>query len=473
MHISRPFVSHAPNRHRKLAVDLATRCNGEVINGDAMQLYEGLSIITNKIKLEERKAIPHHLLGCVSLREEPWTVQGFVGHAMSAINDIHSRKRVPILVGGTHYYLQSLLFEDSLAIPVDAAEVASQKQPSHDDVSATLDAPTENLFAELKRVDPVMAMRWHPNDRRKIRRSLEIFLRTGIKASELYEQQQNEKSIPRSDDLSSSVVRSSRALRFPTLILWTYTDSDNLTLRLDQRVGQMVDRGLLDEVQALQSLRTKMAQHNQAVDETRGIWVSIGYKEFRHYNDRVNQGDTEKTLATLRDAAVEQTKIATRRYAKAQIKWIRIKLTNALRNTEGKTMFVLETNNPLEWETRVLQPAVELTTSFVDGRDIPSPSEYSDLAEDLLTPKRSYDLSQRRDLWASRSCELCSVTVTTEQQWEQHLESRRHRSTLRAKTKQQTGGEDEDMHTTGRLPKNNENVNGGPPLSTAASTTPS
>ncbi|PHH84474.1 hypothetical protein CDD83_1891 [Cordyceps sp. RAO-2017] len=96
----------------ELAVELATRFRGEIINADAMQLYEGLPILTNKMPVAERRGVPHHLLGHISAGDAPWDVDAFKRAATALMADIRRRGRLPILVGGTHYYVDPLLFPD-------------------------------------------------------------------------------------------------------------------------------------------------------------------------------------------------------------------------------------------------------------------------------------------------------------------------------------------------------------------------
>src|SRR5271168_1169210 len=154
-----------------------------------MQMYDGLPIITNKITAEEQKGIPHHLLGSIAPDEEPWRVGMFKKKADQIIQEIRSRGRLPILVGGTHYYTQSLLFKDSLIDDKFYGEEHVRTELSNEEILQKfpmLDGPTEAMIERLREVDPKMADRWHPNDRRKIRRSLEIFLLTGKKASDIY-----------------------------------------------------------------------------------------------------------------------------------------------------------------------------------------------------------------------------------------------------------------------------------------------
>ncbi|KAK5133338.1 hypothetical protein LTR08_007863 [Meristemomyces frigidus] len=332
----------------QLAVALAARFNGEVINADAMQLYAGLPIITNKISLAEQRGIPHHLLGCIGLGEEPWVVGRFVKEALAVIGGVRARGRVPVLVGGTHYYTQSVLFRDRLAdVEGDGGqECEGGSWP-------ILEQPTEVLLAELKSVDPAMADRWHPRDRRKILRSLEIYLRTGKRASDVYAEQKLRRAAAQQGPISATGDDDGggdSALRFPTLILWIHAETDVLRHRLDSRVDTMLAAGLLDEVRALQ---TYCAQAGTVVDETRGIWVSIGYKEFKPYIQALAAGDvSDLKLELIKTEAVERTKIATRQYAKRQ------------------ALFLLDGSDGLGFEDKVVGPAERITRAFLLGGEV-------------------------------------------------------------------------------------------------------
>lgn len=125
-----------------------------------MQLYAGLPIITNKITADEQQGIPHHLLGCIALHEQPWVVGTFVKKALRIIDEIRSRGKLPILVGGTQYYIQSLLFQDRLAEEEDGGSEAGEFIVDTKARWPILLQPTEVLLEELKKVDPIMAARW-------------------------------------------------------------------------------------------------------------------------------------------------------------------------------------------------------------------------------------------------------------------------------------------------------------------------
>ncbi len=323
------------------------------------------------------------------------------------------------------------MFQDSLAeqLPSSANETG-ERLPQ-------LDQPTDVLFAKLKEVDPVMADRWHPNDRRKIQRSLEIFLRTGKPASEVYKEQRTSKEFisTAQDDMSTEKLNSTR---FPTLLFWVYANKDVLYPRLDKRVDKMLTNGLLSEVDQLYSFQTRYEEQNSTkIDQTRGIWASIGYKEFLDYHIALAAGSkSTEEVETLKGLCIEKTQAATRQYANRQIRWIRIKLLNALFSADqALSTFLLDGSDLSHWENHVVDPAVKITDSFLSDEPLPSPSSLSEAAKEMLSPKREYDLSQRPDLWVKKSCEACGSVFVTENDWNMHIKSRGHRKKVGDKKK--------------------------------------
>ena len=412
-----------------------------------MQLYSGLPIITNKITVEERKGIPHHLLGCIDFGEPTWVVGTFVKRALRVIEEIRSRGKLPILVGGTHYYTQSLLFRDRLA---ETEEDGKSGEQMNDEEQGPLDTsentypilkePTEKLLEKLQEIDPVMAARWHPNDRRKIQRSIEIYLQTGRKASEIYAEQRL---------ASASAAESSSEesdLRFPTLLFWIHAETETLRTRLDNRVDKMLGQGLLDEVSQLHNYATEQSESGQLVDESRGIWVSIGYKEFKAYITALQSGTaSEADLQALKDEAIERTKIATRQYAKRQTRWIRLKLLHALQSqaptsqeesseTGGK-LYLLDGTSVPDFQRNVFAPAADITQAFLSSSPMPDPLGLSAAAAEHLSVKQDQDKAKIPQSWIRRQCDLCGVTCVTEKQWEAHARSRAHRRLVSKKRK--------------------------------------
>ncbi|KAI9832079.1 MAG: hypothetical protein M1826_002407 [Phylliscum demangeonii] len=442
----------------RLAVELAARFNGEIINGDAMQLYDGLPIITNKISLHDQQGIPHHLLGCVKLDEEPWTVEGFVREGSRAIRDIQSRGCLPILVGGTHYYIQALLsqyagraFESSGAAAGAKTGTGTASEAEHltfDELHRRfpiLTAPSEEIWARLKEVDPVMANRWHPSDRRRVHRSLTIYLTTGQRASEWYEEQRQAKPAPEDvpdaapADHPTRIPLRSLSAQASILILWIHVPPDVLHERLDARVHGMLERGLLSEIGTLHAHRP--APHppphdpGQAVDKTRGIWVSIGYRQFEAFYHALGAGTASSAeLGALKQEAIFRTQVATRQYAKQQTGWIRQKLAQAV-TTAGLSgrFFVLDGGGREveQWRERVFQPAADLVARLLAGHTLPAPATVCPGMVELLAPRHDWDISDRPDLWVRQSCEICGTVALTERAWTLHVQGRRHRRARR------------------------------------------
>ena len=395
-------------------------------------MYEGLSVTSNKIPLEERRGIPHHLLGCVKLGEEPWTVKQFVERATEIIRDIRSRCRLPILVGGTNYYVQSLLFSDALVEDGRTDDVILEKQSQAQAQKwQLLDANTDEMLKELCKVDPEMAMRWHPSDRRKIRRSLEIWLKTGKKASDVYQQQRtgglhlepgmwDASAVPKGSDPS---VRYHS--RYNSLVFWVHAPSALLNPRLEARVDKMISHGLLEEIVSMQRFLHDQEQQSDNIDQSRGIWVAIGYKEFLPYLRDASRPEK------LRQEGIERTKIATRQYAKRQIQWIRLRLWRTVSASDLTHMFLLDASDPSKWSDEVDGKAQDITAAFTGGFTLPEPGSLSDAAAKLL-------VSSAGEARSARYCEVCDKTLMIHSEWINHLKSKGHRASMRPKTNRKT-----------------------------------
>lgn len=404
-----------------------------------MQMYDGFPIITNKITEEEKQGVQHHLLGFIALDEEPWVVGKFKTKASKIIREIRSRGRLPIVVGGTHYYTQSLLFEDSLVSDKLDGDEEVQDMPSEQEISERfpiLDGPTGAMIARLKEVDPIMADRWHPNDRRKIRRSLEIFLLSGRKASDIYAEQKDARTLNIKAD---PIVKGESCQPLSdTLLFCVHSDSEILKKRLDNRVDKMLEAGLFDEVKSMNEFLDKQEASGITVDRTRGIWASIGWKEFEQYLATLRSNiESEVKLAELYDLSIEQTKAATRQYAKRQTRWIRLKLMPALLDQSALDQLYLLDGSDIElWVDHVSNPAIGITRSFLTGDELPPPREISQAAKQFLTPGKSVD---SKDISIRQECEICSTVCIGKDSWQAHLKSRRHRALVKKKERNPNG----------------------------------
>lgn len=261
-----------------LSIAIAKAYGGEIVSADSMQIYKGMDIATAKPDLTERDGIPHHLMDFLD-PEEPFSVSDYVRLANQAIDGIHSRGRIPVLVGGTGLYVDSLL-ENIIFTETETDPLLREQLRLR-----AAEEGGESLLAELAEFDPSYAATLHPNNINRIIRGIEIYRTTGMTMSE--------------HRVRSRQVPS----RFsPCLIGLNYTDRKLLYQRIDQRVDLMVERGLLQEAQAV--LRQ---------DHLKTAVQAIGYKELKPYFAG------ELSLAE----ALDNLKRQTRRYAKRQLTWFR------------------------------------------------------------------------------------------------------------------------------------------------------
>ena len=256
-----------------LALEAALALDGEIISADAFQVYRGLDIGTAKATEAERREVPHHLIDILE-PGEPFSVHDWLGLADAAIDDIRSRGRVPIVVGGTHLYIKALL--DGILSGPGADEALRDELRS-------MDAGARR--AELERVDPAAAARIHANDERRTIRALEVFRLTGRPISDW--QSQWDRSAHPSDRVLIGLDWAPEALN----------------PRVNARVRAMIDAGLEGEARALWRAGRLTGQAGEA----------LGYKQLvRYFGGNLR-----------RDEAIEQIKIETRRFAKNQRTWLR------------------------------------------------------------------------------------------------------------------------------------------------------
>ncbi len=260
-----------------LALALADRLRGEVVSCDALQVYRGLDIGTAKLPRAERRGIPHHLLDQVEADEE-FSAAEFVRRAVLAVEDIASRGKLPILVGGTGLYLRALrrgLFEGpgrSPRIRERLQSIADRRGP-------------RALHRILRRWDPDLAARIHENDSVRLVRGIEVFLSSGRKMSDLMRTRE-------------------RPLRgFQDILVGLRPDREVLKARVEARVHAMFTRGLVDEVRRLR------LEHGGRIR----AFKAIGYREVMRHLDREIDVDDARRLTIL----------STTQYAKRQMTWFR------------------------------------------------------------------------------------------------------------------------------------------------------
>ncbi|UAY71448.1 tRNA (adenosine(37)-N6)-dimethylallyltransferase MiaA [Bacillus paralicheniformis] len=261
----------------KLSVMLAEHLNAEIISGDSMQIYKRMDIGTAKIKEEEMNGVPHHLID-IKEPTESFSVAEYQEIVRQKIAEIGRRGKLPMIVGGTGLYIQSVLYDYSFTEEASDPEFRAEMEALSDKRGA------EYVHCLLKERDPGAAKAIHPNNKRRVIRALEIFHTTGKTMSEHMEGQRKE-------------------LLYTTALIGLTMEREVLYDRINSRVDQMMDEGLLNEVKQLYDENIRNCQSVQA----------IGYKELYAYLEG---------RASLEEA-VETLKRNSRRYAKRQLTWFR------------------------------------------------------------------------------------------------------------------------------------------------------
>jgi tRNA dimethylallyltransferase len=258
----------------RLALALAAKVGGEIVSADSQQVYRGMDIGTGKATADERARVPHHLLDVVEPDDE-MTAARFVEHADRAIAALAARGVPAILCGGTGLYVRALLLGLFEGPPADPALRAQLEQHA-------------DLHARLAAVDPVLAARVDPHDRKRLVRGLEVHALTGVPMSEHQARHDHRTAPPRYEHVTVGVA----------------PPRDDLYRRIDLRVDAMLAAGLVDEVRALRARGFAPPMRSQE---------AIGYAELHAHLD----GTLELTRA------VELVKRNSRRYARRQISWYR------------------------------------------------------------------------------------------------------------------------------------------------------
>lgn len=248
-----------------MSLRIAKAINSEIINGDAMQVYKELNILTDKLPLEFQRGIPHHLLNIKSIKEN-YSVEEYQRNIREVISQLNKKNIIPIIVGGTGLYIKAALYDYDFqkeSIPNDQIEKSYENYTN------------DQLYEMLLKIDPKSCEKIHKNNRRRVIRALNIYSSTGQTKSEIIDSQKHE-------------------LLYDALIIGLYLDRDELLQRIDYRIDEMFERNVILEVK------------NNPTDTTAS--KAIGYQEISSYL----KGET-----TL-DEAIKLMKIHTHQYSKRQ-----------------------------------------------------------------------------------------------------------------------------------------------------------
>jgi tRNA dimethylallyltransferase len=264
----------------RASIEMAKRYNGEIISGDSMQIYRNMDIGTAKITKGDMEGIPHHLIDILEPNES-FSVAEFQLLVRTKIREITEKGKLPIIVGGTGLYIQSVIYDYHFSdVPGDEA-LRLQLEERGKKIGNVA------LHQELMKVDPESASQVHPNNVRRVIRALEIYHLTGKTRNDFQRGQEPD-------------------LLYNTALVGLTMDREILYERINARIDLMVAEGLLAEVNSLYQQGLRDCQSIQA----------IGYKEIYEYLDG---------KVTFK-AAVENLKQNSRRYAKRQFTWFRNKM---------------------------------------------------------------------------------------------------------------------------------------------------
>lgn len=265
-----------------LSIKLAKAIGGEIISADSMQVYRHMDIGSAKITAHEMEGVPHHLIDVLE-PDQDFNVVTFQHMAKEALEEIYSHHRIPIIAGGTGFYIQALLYDidfkendDESLVRRELEELAAREGEG---------APAV-LHAMLEEIDPESAARIHANNVKRVIRAIEYYRLTGERIS-VHNQEERVKESP-----------------YNFLYYVVNTQRPVLYGRIDRRVDQMMEHGLVEEVQALKAMGCHRGQTSMQ---------GLGYKEILDYLDG---------RCTL-DEAVYILKRDTRHFAKRQLTWFK------------------------------------------------------------------------------------------------------------------------------------------------------
>lgn len=298
----------------KLSIELAKRFSCEIISGDSMQVYKTMDIGTAKITKEEMNGVPHHLIN-IKEPTESFSVAEFQQLVRNKITEITNKGKIPMIVGGTGLYIQSVLYDYQFP------QAPSDEQFRQQMENTVVEKGKDWLYKQLAQKDPESAKRIHPNNIRRVIRALEVFHCTGKTMSE-YE---------KADKPS---------LLYETALIGLTMEREQLYERINNRVDEMITNGLVEEVKRL---------YDQSIRDCQSI-QAIGYKELYRYFDG------EWTL----EKAIEQLKQNSRRYAKRQYTWFRNKM-----DVQWYDVSKLQTNEKIIEETsRYIEGKLKITSNI-------------------------------------------------------------------------------------------------------------
>ncbi|KAL9648224.1 hypothetical protein ABK040_009228 [Willaertia magna] len=375
-----------------------TNCNGSVIiNSDVMQMYEGLPISTNKPTEKELELIHHYFIGTKNGlldKSKLYTVLDFQVDCHNLLEEeLFPNRLIPIIVGGTNYYIQSIVFEDYLI-----GEIEENNREQYVEIN---EKDNEIYTHErLKEIDPESAEKIHPNDIRKIKKRILLFERT----NKVFSKQVKEK-----ENLQ-------KQLKYDCIFIYIGCDDKELLRnRIIERANQMMEQGLLEEVIDFHNYLKEQNILNPSLEH--GILQSIGYKEFLPYLKELdNNSNNKEVLEKLKKQCLETLITATYRYARKQETWYRsLWASNKIPLMEKGILYSFDISK--ENINIIKENAIKLINCFIKDEII---------SEDLLNKYQVRESPKKKEEEIF-TCETCKSTHQGQEKFKRHMNSKAHK----------------------------------------------
>ncbi|KAL7713821.1 tRNA isopentenyltransferase [Entamoeba marina] len=370
-----------------VAHEICSHFNGALVNADVMQCYKGIPIATNKPSLSEMEEFHYHTIDFVP-HSINYTVNQWIIDADNAIHSILNNNQIPVICGGTSYYIDALLFRHSSQQQNNIEEFEFEDNNQNHLIQKQqidLNVSNEKLHDLLKTVDPKMAERLHPNDIQRIRNALIFY---------------NENGKLLSEELINSTIESP----YNAVIVWVDANKKILDERAEKRVDEMVKLGMVKE--NLDFIEANKEDFEK-LEWKWGICMAIGLREFIE----------AKQLNLSIDQAIENVKTHTKQYIRRQIRWIQnrfikqreLNLIHYVHN--GKSTENIEQIFP-EIKKQLQSPQIHSTKCLEDINFIE---------------------------WKKYYCDVCKRTLNGKKEWDVHSTSSKHKAALKKQKKIEKG----------------------------------
>lgn len=416
----------------KLSIELAKRFNGEIISTDSMQVYKGLDITTAKATPHERATIKHHMLDVCDIHTRFSTIIHYRNEALPILERLLNNSKTPVLVGGTNYYIESLLWDSLIGGKEPTDHMTSEEIWKHFSNEAYDPSNPQKLYEIFKKIDPIYAQNpCRQQNSRKIRDALEIYIKTGQTFTELYAKQ---KVLPGSSEFGGP-------LRFQHVIgFWLNCEVKELHKRIDHRIDSMIAEGMLAEVRYLYNCLKV-----DGIDAERGIMQAIGFKEYLPYLNKYDDSSYDKEITEficsrgglsgqkkfiiknriwqalkLLEECLDKQREQTKRYSRDQLSWIR----NRFLSDNGRLVppiYELNTTNAAEdiWMEKIFGKAEHIIQSYIDN------SQCNFQPIERLQRKEPQTFT----------CDVCNRPFLGEDLFKRHMQSRSHSKQLKMQQK--------------------------------------